>query len=109
MLEPRKRLLEAYAKKLSVAEKVYSNTHDGDRMSYNTKVTTAVLLNNVSKFLKENWDNSVGVQRSNLGDYKKFCLTVTNVAFPSLIAEDLVLVRPMTSFTGYVAYRNCVA
>ena len=54
MLEPRKRLLEAYAKKLSVAEKVYSNTHSGDRMSYNTKVTTAVLLNNVSKFLKEN-------------------------------------------------------
>ena len=46
-------LLEAYAKKLDVADQVYANTHEGKKMSYNTKVTTAVLLNNVNKFLTE--------------------------------------------------------
>lgn len=90
----RKTLLEAYAKKLAVAESVYSKTHDGRSMSYNTKVTTAVLLNNVNRALTEAFENSVGTQRADMGDYKKFCLSITNVVFPSLIAEDLVIVKP---------------
>lgn len=48
-----KSLLEAYAKKLSVAERVYSNTHDGRKMSSNSKITTALLLNNVNRCLTE--------------------------------------------------------
>lgn len=49
----KKTLLEAYAKKLSVAESVYSKTHEGRAMSYNNKVTTAVVLNNVNRCLTE--------------------------------------------------------
>lgn len=46
-------LLEAYAKKLAVADQVYANTHEGKKMSYNTKVATAVILNNVNRCLTE--------------------------------------------------------
>ena len=100
----KKTLLEAYAKKLSVAEQVYSNTHEGRNMSYGNKVATAVLLNNVNRCLTEAFENSVGTQRADMGDYKKFCLSITNVVFPSLIAEDLVIVKPMTSYSGVITY-----
>lgn len=100
----KKTLLEAYAHKLDVAGKIYGKTHEGRSMSYNSKVTTAVLLNNTNRMLTEAFENSVGTQRADLGDYKKFCLAVTNVVFPSLIAEDLVIVKPMTSYSGVIAY-----
>ena len=90
----KKTLLEAYAHKLDVAEKVFGKTHEGRSMSYNGKVTAAVLLNNVNRCLTEAFESSVGTQRADMGDYKKFCLAVTNVVFPSLIAEDLVIVKP---------------
>ena len=89
-----KTLLEAYEKKLSVADGVYRNSHQGEKMSYNTKVATAVVLNNVTKFLNEAFENSVGTQAADMGKFKRFCVNVTNVAFPSLIAEDLVIVKP---------------
>lgn len=101
---PRKTLLEAYGGKLRVAEAVYGKTHEGRTMSYTTKVATAVLLNNVNRALTEAFDNSVGTQRADMGDYKKFCLSITNVVFPSLIAEDLVIVKPMTSYSGVITY-----
>ena len=100
----KKTLLEAYAKKLNIAEQVYSNTHEGRKMSYNTKVTTAVMLNNINRVLTEAFSNSVGTQRADMGDYKRFCLSITNVVFPSLIAEDLVIVKPMTSYAGVISY-----
>lgn len=100
----KKTLLEAYARKLAVAESVYNKTHEGRKMSYNNKVTTAVMLNNVNRCLTEAFENSVGTQRADLGDYKKFCLSITNVVFPSLIAEDLVIVKPMTSYSGVITY-----
>lgn len=100
----KKSLLEAYGRKLAVAESVYSRTHDGRKMSYNNKVTTAVVLNNINRTLTEAFENSVGTQRVDMGDYKKFCLSVTNVVFPSLIAEDLVIVKPMTSYSGVITY-----
>ena len=105
----KKTLLEAYAKKLAVAESVYNKTHENRQMSYNTKVTTAVLLNNVNRCLTEAFENSVGTQRADMGDYKKFCMSITNVVFPSLIAEDLVIVKPMTSYSGVITYRYSVA
>lgn len=43
-------------------------------------------------------------QRSALSDYKKFCMALTNVGIPSLIAFDLVAVSPMSSISGSVAY-----
>ena len=100
----KKTLLEAYGRKLAVAESVYKKTHEGRAMSYNNKVTTAVLLNNVNRTLTEAFENSVGTQRADMGDYKRFCLSITNVVFPSLIAEDLVIVKPMTSYSGVITY-----
>ena len=100
----KKTLLEAYAHKLDVAEKVFGKTHEGRSMSYNGKVTAAVLLNNVNRCLTEAFESSVGTQRADMGDYKKFCLAVTNVVFPSLIAEDLVIVKPMTSRSGVITF-----
>ena len=33
-------------------------------------------------------------------------LNLTTVALPNLIANELVIVSPMSSMSGYVAYRN---
>ena len=41
--------------------------------------------------------------------FKKFCLDVTTVTLPSSIANDLVMVVPMPSFTGSIQYYKFVA
>ena len=56
------------------------------------------------KFLNEAFSSSMGTQRSDMGEFKKFCLNLTTVALPNLIANDLVIVSPMSSMTGYVTY-----
>ena len=55
--------------------------------------------------MNEAFDSSQATQRADMGNWKRFCLNLTNVAVPNLIAFDLVMVNPMTSITGYVAYR----
>ena len=108
----RQNLLETYSRQLKVAEAYVSKNFDGKVVSANTQLTTAVLLDNTNRFLTEsmNLDNSlVATQRSDLGAWKKFCLNLTNIAVPSLIANDLVIVHPMTSFSGSVAYLKYVA
>jgi len=97
-------LLEAYAKRLNLAESVYAQKHDGAKLSDQRKLTTAVCLNNVNKFLTEAFANSTGTQLANMGDYKKFCMTLTNLAVPDLIVYDIMAVEPMVSFTGFIAY-----
>ena len=39
-----------------------------------------------------------------MGLFKKFTLNLTTVVLPNLIAHDLVLVQPMASASGYIAY-----
>ena len=68
------------------------------------KITVAKCLDNVSTFLNEAFESSMGTQRAAMGDYKKFCLALTNVGVPQLIAFDLVAVSPMSSMYGNVAY-----
>lgn len=51
----------------------------------------------------------MGTQRADMGLYKKFCLNLTTVAVPNLIAHELVMVQPMTSMSGYVAYLKYTA
>lgn len=97
-------LLEAYAKRLAVSESVYSKQHSGAKMSNHKKLTVAKVLENTNKFLNEAFSNAMGTQRSDMGDFKKFCLNLTTVALPNLIANDLVLVSPMSSMTGYITY-----
>lgn len=78
------RLLEKYSKKIKLAESVYSATHNGERMDQIRKVTVAKCLENVSSFLNEAFESSMGTQRAAMGDYKKFCLALTNVGVPQL-------------------------
>lgn len=36
--------------------------------------------------------------------YKKFCMSLTNLAVPDLIIYDLMRVEPMTSMSGFITY-----
>ena len=98
------KLLEAYAKRLAVSESVYSKQHAGAKMSNHKKLTVAKVLENTNKFLNEAFSSAMGTQRADMGEFKKFCLNLTPVALPNLIANDLVLVSPMSSMTGYITY-----
>lgn len=100
----RKSLLEAYSKRLNLAESVYAGNHNGAKLSDQRKLVTAVCLNNVNKYLTESFSNSVGTQLGDMGAYKKFCMTLTNLAVPDLIVYDIMGVEPMVSFSGFVAY-----
>ena len=97
-------LLEKYAKRINLAESVYQKRHNGESMDSIRKITVAKCLDNVNKFLNEAFDSSMGTQRSAMGDYKKFCIALTTVGLPNLIAFDLVAVSPMSSMYGNVAY-----
>ena len=98
-----KTLLEKYAPRLEVAESVYAKA-TGETMDNARKACVAMVIDNETKFLNEAFSNSVGTQRSDLGAWKKFCLNLTTVALPTLIAHDLVIVNPMASYSGYITY-----
>lgn len=106
----RQNLLETYSRQLKVAEAYVAKTFDGKEVSNNTKLATAVLLDNTNRWITESLNAEIGATtRGDLGAWKKFCLNLTNIAVPSLIANDLVIVHPMTSFSGSVAYLKYVA
>lgn len=62
------KLLEKYSKKIQLAESVYSATHNGEKMDQIRKITVAKCLDNVSTFLNEAFDSSMGTQRAAMGD-----------------------------------------
>lgn len=97
-----KSLLETYSKRLSVSESVASKA--GIEFDTTRKTAVAMVLNNTNKYINEQFTNSVGTQRADLGAWKKFCLNLTTVALPTLIAPDLVIVSPLSSFSGYITY-----
>ena len=106
----RQNLLETYSRQLKVAEAYVAKNFEGKTMSSNTALTTAVLLDNTNRWITESLNNTIGaVNRNDLGDWKKFCLNLTNIAVPSLIANDLVIVHPMTSYSGSIAYLEYVS
>lgn len=106
----RQNLLETYSRQLKVAEAYVAKNFEGKQMSSNTALTTAVLLDNTNRWITESLNSSIGAtNRGDLGAWKKFCLNLTNIAVPSLIANDLVIVHPMTSYSGSVAYLKYVA
>ena len=91
----RQNLLETYSRQLKVAEAYVAKNFDGKAISANTQLTTAVLLDNTNRWMTESMNsNLAATQRTDLGDWKKFCLNLTNIAVPSLIANDLVIVHP---------------
>ena len=106
----RQNLLETYSRQLKVAEAYVAKNFEGKTMSSQTALTTAVLLDNTNRWITESLNNTIGaVNHTDLGAWKKFCLNLTNIAVPSLIANDLVIVHPMTSYSGSVAYLEYVA
>ena len=107
----RQNLLETYGRQLKVAEAYIAKNFEGRSVSSNTQLTTAVLLDNTNRWMTEAMNTSYtqASARTDLGDWKKFCLNLTNIAVPSLIANDLVIVHPMTSYSGSVAYLEYVA
>ena len=106
----RQNLLETYARQLKVAEAYVAKNFEGKQMSSNTALTTAVLLDNTNRWITESLSNEIGAtNRGDMGAWKKFCLNLTNIAVPSLIANDLVIVHPMTSYSGSVAYLEYVS
>ena len=106
----RQNLLETYSRQLKVAEAYVAKNFEGKQMSSNTALTTAVLLDNTNRWITESLNSEIGaVNRGDMGAWKKFCLNLTNIAVPSLIANDLVIVHPMTSYSGSVAYLEYVS
>lgn len=97
-------LLEAYKNRLAISESVHQRSHNGAKMSAQKKLMIASVLNNTSRFLNEAFNDSAAVQKSAIGDWKKFCLNVSTTALPTLILPELMLTQPMTSITGYVTY-----
>ena len=97
-------LLEKYSKRLAVSEKVYAKENSGRKMDNHRALVVATCMDNVSRFLNESFGSGDATQRTDMGNYKRFCLNLTTIALPNLIAHDLVLVQPMTSMVGYVSY-----
>jgi hypothetical protein len=106
----RQNLLETYSRQLKVAEAYVAKNFEGKTMSSNTALTTAVLLDNTNRWITESLNSEIGATtRDSMGAWKRFCLNLTNIAVPSLIANDLVIVHPMTSYSGSVAYLEYVS
>lgn len=101
-MENKVSLLETYSKRLAVAESVATDA--GIKLSNSSKAAIAMVLNNTNKYLTEKFSQSVGTQRADLGAWKKFCLNLTTVALPTLIAPELVIVQPMSSYSGVITY-----
>jgi len=94
-------LMEKYGRQIKVAESFVAENF-GKKISDRTRLNTAVLIENTNKFISMR--ESFATTRTDLGDYKKFCLNLTNISVPSLIANDLVITHALTSFSGSVAY-----
>lgn len=56
-------LTEAYAKRIKLAESLYSRTHEGAKMDNNRKIVLAACLKNTEKFLTESFSAAAGTQR----------------------------------------------
>ena len=76
----RQNLLETYGRQLKVAEAYVAKNYAGKQISDNVKLTTAVLLDNTNRWMTEAMNTSVATSRTDLGDWKKFCLNLTNIA-----------------------------
>ena len=65
---------------------------------------TAQCLHNTATYLNEAFKVAAGTQRADLGMYKKFCMDITALAVPNFIVNDIFMVAPMSSFSGYITY-----
>lgn len=61
-------LVEAYKNRIDVADSLYAQSHNGQRMDSYKKLLIANSINNVSRFMTEAFENSNGTQRAALAD-----------------------------------------
>ena len=108
-------LLETYKGRLKIAERMYAQQHNGEKLSESKKLATAKLLQNTSRFLTEAFGAQNATQTgiasttsaagtTTLGQFKKFAMNLVNVVVPNLIANDISIVYPMSSMSGYLNY-----
>ena len=97
-------LLESYKGRLAISEKYYAQKNSGEKMSNSKKMLTAQCLHNTATYLNEAFKVAAGTQRADLGLYKKFCMDITALAVPNFIVNDIFMVAPMSSFSGYITY-----
>ena len=97
-------LLESYKGRIALSEKYYSQMNAGLKMSNQRKMVLAQCLNNTAKFMNENFANILPTQMGDMGRFKKFCLDITTVTTPNMIVNDLFMVKPISSISGYITY-----
>ena len=66
-------LFEAYKTRISIAESVYSRSHNGDKLDNNRKLVLATVLKNTNNLLNEAFTSANATQRADMGEFKKFC------------------------------------
>lgn len=100
-------LMESYKGRLAIAESYYAQKNSGQKLSNTKKMLTAQCLSNVANFMNESFISSTSAtQRADMGQFKKFCLDITTLTVPNLVINDMFMVKPMSSFSGYVTYLN---
>lgn len=67
-------LLEKYSQRLAVSDNTFAKSHNGAKMDSTRKLMVAACLENTNKFLSESFNNSVGTQRADMGEFRKFAL-----------------------------------
>lgn len=78
-------LLETYKGRLKIAERMYAQQHQGEKLSESKKLATAKLLQNTSRFLTEAFGAQNATQTgiasttsaagtTTLGQFKKFAI-----------------------------------
>lgn len=120
----KKTLMEAYQKRIAIAEKLYKEERNGQGLSESKKSIIAQVLNNTNQYLTEAFGSGQAVQTATVGgtnawasnqsglgqlDIKRFCLDIANITMPNLIAMDLVITKPMNAAHGFLRYLKFVA
>ncbi|AWD93015.1 major capsid protein [Bacillus phage vB_BceM-HSE3] len=92
-------LLERYA-----AEIQDVNEAQGSAMSLDKQVTLATVLENTHRQVAKFEHMTESTQTSDVGAFKKAGFDIVTALMPSLIANDIVSVQPMSSRTGEIRY-----
>jgi len=107
-------LVEKYAKRVNYADKYHAKLNEGKTLSATSKLGLAQVLENTAVLfetkakLNEAFENSVSGQRADLGAFKITAWDITTLVQANLLAEDLVLVKPLSSFHGRITYTEYV-
>lgn len=108
-------LLEKYTNRLTRANNEYK-ARTGRQLTESKKMLTAAVLENTAKFMNfrmnrmtEALDNSMGVQTSDVGNFKRFVLDVTETAMPNLVGPEICYVHTMDALAGWATYRKYTA